>query len=69
VELNDTKQKMTNQLVDMQDAHQEMELEHHVLVLEVAQVEVTAEILRKMDLKYLNLDQRKHLVVVDNRFT
>ena len=68
VELNDSNQKMINQQVDMQDAHQEMELDRLVLVLEVAQVEDLVEIQKLTDMKQVNQDQRKHLVVGDNRF-
>ena len=68
VELNDSNQKMINQQVDMLAAHQEMELEHLVLDLEVAQVEDLVEIQKLTDMKQVNQDQRKHLVVGDNRF-
>jgi hypothetical protein len=65
VELNDTR-KTISQLDDMLDAHQEMEQEHLVQDLEVAQVDETVEIQRKMDMKLEKRDQRKHLLVGDS---
>lgn len=60
-------EEMINQQDDTLDVHLEMELDHHVLDLEVVLVEETVEVLEKVDLKLGNLDQKDNQLVVDKK--